>query len=169
MLITGRGARAVLEEAGVSTRLARTALSCGLAGEAVRTTAAHLYDEARVRELATRPVIRGGAFLDACPQGYFIARREIQVAVPREELIRQVAHGWTSVGMWTWTFLGLRVQRLGRVPFVATVAGFIVLGADIIDLEPGCGLTLAPPGAWFEPFESGRLPMGRGQSWVING
>jgi hypothetical protein len=51
MLISGREARALLEQAGFSSRHARTALSSGLVGSPIRTTAAHLYDEARVREV----------------------------------------------------------------------------------------------------------------------
>ena len=68
---------------------------------------------------------------------------------------------------WRWVALGCQIDRLGRIPFVATVSGFVVLGADIVGLGPGSELSLAEPGSWFDPVSDGRLPTGPGRPWFL--
>jgi hypothetical protein len=168
MLISGRDARALLRTAGLSSRHARTALHSGLVGEPLRTTTAHLYDQERVQELAGRPPIDWGVVAEACPTGIFVARRVITVTLSREEQIDQVSGGWGGLSPWVWLAMKLHVDDHGSLPLVATVSGFVVLGADIVGVRHGSELVLAPPGVWFGRFEGVRLWTGPGRPWELH-
>jgi hypothetical protein len=168
MLMSGRDARAVLELAGWSSRQAREALECGLAGEPVRTRAAHLYDEERVRALASRPIIEWQVVADACPTGIFVARRRVDARLARDDQLNQVARGWQDVSIWTWLAIGLHLRIHGSLPFVTTVASGVLLGADIVGLSGGTDLVLGPPGGWFDRLEDARLLTGPGRPWVLH-
>ncbi|MEJ7796083.1 MAG: hypothetical protein WKF50_11060 [Nocardioides sp.] len=56
---------------------------------------------------------------------------------------------------------------------MATVCGFVVVGAEIIDARADADATtvleLRPAGGWFETFRERRLSTGPGRSWVIRG
>jgi hypothetical protein len=173
MLLSGRETRLVLEAAGFSTWHARTALRSGLVGEPIRTTAGHLYDEARVRELAARPVLGWGAVIGggtgdgACPQGIFVGRRDLDLSRPLPTLDDPTLTDWEGLNPWAWVSMSFRIKSHGSFPFVTTVAGVVVIGADIVGLKGGSRLTLADPGSWFERLRGVRLPTGPGRPWVL--
>ena len=61
------------------------------------------------------------------------------------------------------------------MPMVATVGGFVAVGADILDLR-ACSpagarrdLVLAEPGQWFEHFRGRRLAVGPGRDFLLHG
>ena len=60
-----------------------------------------------------------------------------------------------------------QIHRYGYFPFVATVGGLVVLGADIVEARGLSQLTLEPPGAWLEVAAEHWLPTGRGRPWVL--
>ena len=103
----------------------------------------------------------------ACPWGVFVARR----AGPEGDLARP----WVLSVLTAIQLLHL-MERHGYVPLVATVAGFVTTGAEILDVLPApsssrtrpCrALTLREPGPWFETFRDRRLPTGPGAAWVL--
>jgi hypothetical protein len=73
------------------------------------------------------------------------------------------------------------IDHIGHFPSVATVSGFIALGANIVGVRedptrPGypafrvrhpTTLSLAEPGGWFDDFRGRRLPTGPGRPWTI--
>ena len=61
-----------------------------------------------------------------------------------------------------------QVVRYGALPFVATVGGLVVLGADIVDTRGLSGLVLEPPGPWFGVVDGRWLPTGPGRPWVLS-
>jgi hypothetical protein len=168
MLISGREARTLLESAGFSSRHARTALDRGLAGTPIRTRAAHLYDDDLVHDLASRPTIGWRAVHEACPEGIFVARRELDLGCSQPELVEQASSGWGSLNPFEWLAMRFQVDRRGSLPFIANVAGVVVLGGDIVGGRPGCGLRLAEPGPWFERLRGARLATGPGRPWVLH-
>jgi hypothetical protein len=168
MLISGREARARLEAAGFSSRHARVALDCGLAGIPRRTKAAHLYDRQSVRDLANRPSIDWRTVFETCPEGIFVARRALDVTRSHAELVEQASNGWDGLDPWVRVAMSFQIEKLGGLPFVATVAGVVVLGADIVGGRPRCGLRLAEPGEWFERLRGARLSTGPGRPWVLH-
>jgi hypothetical protein len=111
MFLSGRRARALLHAAGVSTWLARNALACGLAGPPIRAASPHLYDEARVRDLAARRTITWPAVFEACPDGIFLTRRDLDVTRSHDEIVQLVSLGWTEVSPWEWISLRLHSTR----------------------------------------------------------
>jgi hypothetical protein len=168
MFVSGRQARAILHAAGVSTWHARNALACGLAGQPIRTAGAHLYDETQVRELADRRSVSWREVFETCPEGIFVSRRDLDVALARDEIMDVVSRGWTEISPYVWLWLCLQLDARGRLPFVATVAGFVVLGAEIVGLRPGRGFELAAPGTWFDGFGNTQLAKGPGRAWVLH-
>jgi len=168
MFISGRDARAILEAAGFSSRHARTALACGLAGNPIRAGSAHLYDEARVRDLAARPTMGWRQVHEACPDGIFVARRDLDVSRPLPELVELAARDWGGLNPWVWLALSFQIKALGGLPFVLTVAGSVVLGAEIVGRRAGSELRLADPGPWFDQFRGRRLSTGPGRPWVLH-
>ena len=70
---------------------------------------------------------------------------------------------------WTCVWMRSRIERHGYLPLVATLAGFVVSGADIRDATTAGTLNLAEPGPWFRTFEGRRLTTGPGRSWWIHG
>ena len=166
MLISGREASAELAEAGISERRARRALACGLAGPPIRTRAAHLYDATHVRELGERRIVWSAEMERRCPDGYFLSRRALQVDVDREVLLRELSVVPDGMSPWTRTWLSLRGELCGGVPFVATVAGFVVHGADLVGIRGG-QMHLADPGTWFEGLADAQLGSSLGRTWTI--
>jgi hypothetical protein len=166
MMISGREARGRLEAAGFSSRHARSALDCGLAGLPLRTRAAHLYESARVDDLAARPQIGWPVVFEACPDGIFVARRELDMTRPGPEVVEAASCGWTEMDPWAWLTISFQIKRDGALPFVATVAGVVVVGGDLVGRRPG-GLRLARPGAWFDQIRGRRFVTGPGRPWVL--
>src|SRR4051794_15534326 len=67
MWVSGREACEMLREVGVGARAARRLLASGLAGEPIRTSAAHLFDADRVRAVAHWPTVPWHTIEAACP------------------------------------------------------------------------------------------------------
>lgn len=172
MLITGREATSLVGLAGTRGRLAYEALRCGLAGEPVETPAAHLYDHARVVALAGRPTLTVVDLDERFPHGVFIARRSVHVDATFEEQAAVLAPRW-RLGMVHPVMIRTRAQDHGAVPMLATVAGFVVAGADIIGAaatsDGTTTLRLQPPGPWFADARETRIPAGAGRPYVIRG
>ena len=67
-------------------------------------------------------------------------------------------------------WLALQAERRRAMPFIASVTGFVVLGAEIVDTggdSAGTRLVFGPPGSWFEGLARHRLVLGRGGEWTI--
>ena len=81
----------------------------------------------------------------------------------------EAASRWFRRSPWTRMLIRHRARSRRFVPFVATLGGFVVLGADIVDVEVddrlGAALTLTGPGAWFADRRGGRFDRGRGSRW----
>ncbi len=170
MLISGREAALVLDSAGVTRRQARALLGAGFAGTPLVTSSATLYDESRVEELAAWPGVDLARLAAVCPAEVFVARRMVDVRASTSEQRKALAGDWPIA--WTLRLLlRVRIQRHGYVPFVATVCGFVALGADIVDVRAdhrGCSIfELGDPGEWFATVHGRRLPTGRGRAWSI--
>ena len=70
--------------------------------------------------------------------------------------------------------LGVRVDVWLQVPWVATVSGFVVFGAELVGFGeqtepiPRTFFVLRPPGAWFGAIEGRRLPTRPGgRPWYL--
>jgi hypothetical protein len=167
MLISGRESCALLAEAGVTRRQAQRVLAAGLAGDPVRTRSACLYDEADVRALVDTRVVSWREMSERCPYGFFIARRHVSAVADRAEQLAVVSTGWGAISPYRLLDLRMQLDAVGAIPFVATVAGFVVLGADIRGVWRGA-LELGEPGGWFDDdLATARLPSGPGRPWVL--
>ena len=167
MIISARGAAARLSTIGMSRRQARLALGAGLAGEPLKTPAATLYDAARVEDLLARPVVAAGAVFRECPFGLFLDRRVTDVrrlAEPSPSAVEDL-----RLGPWAAALLKLSIGQDGPLPYVSTVCGFVVLGAEIVDVTSGANgrhrLHVADPGPWFDAWRDRRWPTGAGREW----
>ena len=162
--MSAREARSLLEGAGVTSRQARRLLEAGFAGAAQITPAAHLYERGRVLELATRPWLTHSELDALFTREVFISRRDVSMTAPREVQLEALHGGW-DLAPSTRVLLRVRCAQHGFVPFVATVAGFVALGAELTgvtgrDLRDAV-LTLREPGPWFEQVRGRRLASGR--------
>ena len=165
VLISGREACAELASAGVTERRARRALACGLAGTPIRTRGTHLYEAERVGALAERRVVGLAEMTERCSDGYFVSRRTLEVTADRADLLEELGAGYEGMSTWTRLSLWSGAQNKGGLPFVATVAGFVVLGAAIVDASGG-RLVFAEPGDWFDGLADTQLLTGRGRTWT---
>ena len=151
---------------------ARRLLAAGLAGPPVVTPTALLYRAVVVDDLTRWPLVDGTAVDAACPSGVFVARRNFDVMSPRRAQLGVLREGW-DLSPWTRVWIRAVCARDGRLPFVATVAGFVVLGAEIIGValaaERRCRLEFRDPGMWFDTLRSARFPTGPGRDWVLRG
>jgi hypothetical protein len=76
----------------------------------------------------------------------------------------------------TWPWLGLvtsRIERYGPMPFLATMCGYVAVGADVVavqaDESGNTSFTLTEPGAWFEPCDRRAFHAGAGRGCFIWG
>jgi hypothetical protein len=168
MLISAREACDLLTRDGVSRRGALKVLAAGLAGPAVRAQHVVLYEGARVEELAARPSIYWPDAAEWSPGGFFVSRREFPATSSRSEQVAALSGGWGSVSPWEWVVVALQVQRHGPFPFVATVGGLVVLGADIVEVRGFSNLVLTEPGPWFDGVAGCWFPTGPGRPWVLH-
>ena len=168
MLIGARRARQLLTRDGVSHWSAERVLVSGIAGEPLRSGSAVLYDEARVAELAERPSVEWPGLEQHCPAGVFVSRREFPVMAGRAEQLAALSRGWSAISPWIWIAMSHRIRSHGHFPFVATVGGLVVLGADIVEVRGLSELVLAQPGPWFEAVSRHWLPTGRGRPWLLS-
>ena len=179
MWVSARQAAEILRDRGggrgdgLARRHADRLLGCGLAGDPVVTPAATLYDERRVRELASRSVVDPREILPACPWGLLVGRRPVDVRLDRRDQLDSVRDDW-RLGWLPASELRIRIRQHGHQPLVVTVAGHVALGADIVGIgerrdESGdhvAVLDLRDPGSCFEVFRDRRLPTGPGRPWV---
>lgn len=180
MLVTQREAARRLATVGVSRARARRLLHCGLAGEPVTCAGALLYDAELVEALVAREHVDLEDLASACPDGVFVARRDVDVLEGTASVRTAVSGGWPlslARGLW----LAMRAERGAPVPLVATVCGFVVHGAEIervveeVAARPTrrdpyeMRFELADPGPWFEVFENRRFHTGSGRPWTFCG
>jgi hypothetical protein len=173
-LVSARGAARVLEGVGVGRRRARELLTAGLAGRPTVTNSEHLYEVALVQRLAEWPHLRAAELDALCPAGVFIARRRVHVDWSDAERDAAVSSGWL-LSPWTLVWLVTRIKQHGAVPLVATLCGFVVHGAEIVDARVAdaeqrpCQLTLRRPGLWFDEVRNHRFTSPAGASWTLRG
>ncbi len=177
MLISGREAVRILLTRGAMTgeAQARALLRSGAAGPGIVTGPGVLFDQDHVRALADRPWLDASAQEDACPQGVYLARISrtalIDLTRPWPDVAAQLDHV-PPMPVMTTALLELRVRASARFPWVATMHGFVVFGADLTGLETleagGLRFCLEPPGEWFASWRGRRLESPRGgRPWVI--
>jgi len=189
LLVSSREAEEVLGTLGISRRSARLLLGAGLAGRAVRTRGALLYDATRVWDLVAAPEVDRAALRRVRWPGLLVLRlgaaTPLDVTATQAEQLAAVAGPW-ALSPWLRARLGLAVREHGRAAFVATVGTFVALGADIVgthvpsssnrdspdegssEKQPdrtGVALELGSPSGWFEGFRGRRLPTGGGGPW----
>jgi hypothetical protein len=167
--VSARQAADILARRALNRRQARRVLDAGLAGPPVRTSAATLYERRRVLELVERMGVPADARHELCPNGVFVARRFFSVLAPRADQMEALRGGWV-ISPWTGLLLESRIARQGPMPFVATIGGFVALGANLTGFwKDGdrSGLILRAPGPWFEAFERHRLSTWSGNAWQL--
>jgi hypothetical protein len=164
MLITGRQARAALLQADISDRRARTALACGLAGTAVETSVALLYDSDRVEDLGRRRVVTHVEIHDRCPDRVFVSRRPVSVAIDPGALREELSVIPGQISPWSALTIWCSHLKPDGTKFLATVAGFVVHGATIREAH-GQDLVLDDPGEWFDGLLGAQLLTGKGRQW----
>jgi hypothetical protein len=163
MLMSGREARQELERWGVSPWRARRAVELGLAGDAVVTRGALLYDADVVRELAARPLVSPGLMRSVAPEGYLVTQIDLHARSPLEELLAEARALPRSMSSLNAALLFVRPG--GRMPLVVTIAGFVVACADAVGWDAD-GLELRPAGRWSRRVLHAQLPTGRGRGWT---
>jgi hypothetical protein len=176
MLISGREAVRILLTSGAMTgeAQARGMLRAGAAGPGVITDTGVFFDREAVRALASRPLLDDDGQQEACPRGVYLARLSrssgIDLTRPWADIAEQVDRVPAMPTMTT-ALLEVSVRITGRLPWVATLHGFVVLGADLTGLDvrsDGHRFRLDPPGEWYAAWHHHRVaskPGGR--PWVI--
>lgn len=81
MWVSGRRAAELLARVLPTREHARLVLRAGLAGQALRTSSALLYDETLVRALADRAPVTTDGLAEICPSGLYVARLARQAHV----------------------------------------------------------------------------------------
>ncbi|MBO0846554.1 MAG: hypothetical protein J2P22_14180 [Nocardioides sp.] len=179
MLITGRESSRILATVGVPRQQSRRVLVAGLAGPAVRTGGALLYDEARVRGLATWSAVDHAELLAACPGGVLVVRLgpgdEPQEGWPWTERARAFRIQ-PYLGFAAWLQVRAHLQAQARLACVVTVCGYPVLLADLVSFASQTGdevdqveLGLEPPGDWSRLLQGHRLVTSPGPRWLLLG
>lgn len=175
MLISARESSRILAAEGLSRQQSRRVLLSGLAGEAVRTGAALLYDEQSVQMLAAWPEVAHEQLLDACPGGVIVVRlgpgEEPTGTWSWERRAEEFARQ-PSVGFAAWLQVSAYLGVHGRLACVVTVCGYPVLLADLVAFHERDGtveLGLERPGAWCRLLEGRRLVTSPGPRWLVLG
>ena len=183
MEITAReAARRIGERHLLSRDQARRVLAAGLAGPGRRTASALLFKEESVEALLARPMCDRDTLDELRP---FIARLGRQRSLTLEQSWAQQAAvagtGWRLPAL---TRVALRLPgqaRHGRHPFIATLGGWVVLGAEITGWSidptqraprrsaPICSFDLTPPGRWYAAVAETWLPIENGAAWTLWG
>jgi len=92
------------------------------------------------------------------------------MTAPMSEQLDAVCRWW-HISLYTQILFQAWVERDGYLPFLATVSGFVVVGADLIGIDPWCregtSFRLREPSGWFDPFRHSRLPVTRGGPWQL--
>jgi hypothetical protein len=176
MLVSARGAAEILRGVGLGREDARHLLLAGFAGPGLRTRSALLYDEERVRSLTTRPWLDDDVIDEMCPFGMFVGRvarsRPIDVTGDPSALRDAVSRGW-RVHLLSQILITTRIERYGPTPFLATMCGYVAVGADVVEVQAdesgSISFMLTEPGAWFEPFDQRQVLAGAGRGCFIWG
>lgn len=159
-----------LARVGLARDQARQVLATGLAGPGIRTAGAVLYDEAKVHQLRRRPNARRTDLDPRCHDGMFVTRgRHLDYSAPRSAQLASVRGDWWLSPL-TVVLLETRAEQGRPVPFIATVGGFVVLGAEIRGVRgttKTATLDLADPGPWFDTLRDKRFETGRGGPWIL--
>lgn len=164
-LITQRAATTLLSAAGLSRQPALRLLATGVAGAPHAVGPTLVYNRGCVEAVAARRALTDSEIDHACPAGLFVVRRQ---TLPGEDLTRD----W-PLSPPTRIYLRWRIAQAGSFPLLVTVSGFVLSGAELLDLQVTSGdltnLILGPPGPWFEHFQEQRVPSGPGRPWQIRG
>jgi hypothetical protein len=177
MLISGREAtRLLLEHGGITGEAqARGLLRAGAAGPGVVAGPGVLFERERVLALARRPWLDRATQETASRFGAYLARiartETVDLTRPWPEVAAQVDRVPPMPAM-TMAVLQMTVQAATRLPWAATLHGFVVLGADLTGFEAGGAggrrVRLEPPGEWFDAWRDHRIASPRGgRPWVI--
>lgn len=170
-MVSAREAAEILRPLGLSREQGRRVLHTGVAGPGQRLRGSLLYEKAAVCRLLDRPALAAANLDEACRREMFVGRvRRADVAAPWEAQLASVRTGW-HLSPYARLRIKLRVERDGFLPFVATVCGFVVLGADLVAAcrtpDDRTVLDLRPPGAWFAPLQHTRFVTGPGGPWTL--
>ena len=184
----------MLAEVGVGRSAARRVLAAGFAGGPSAAEGERGgYDADRVRALVARPLLDGHEVAARLGGDLFVVRRPGLVLGGDDASLReQVAADW-ELSWWLWFIVRTKIKGSGPLPLLATVSGFVALGAELTDIArlPGgdgprewsdaypqnwamstlggpCELVLRPPGAWFEPLRRTRVRTGPGAPWWLS-
>jgi hypothetical protein len=175
MLISARESSRILGGDGLSRQQSRRVLLTGLAGPAVRTGAALLYDEHCVQLLARWQAIGHQDLLDACPGGVLVVRLgpgEEQDSSWDWERRAETVRLQPAVGFAAWLQVNALLAVSGRLACVVTVCGYPVLTADLVSFR-GVGdqvdLGLERPGTWASLLHERRLVTSPGPRWLVLG
>jgi hypothetical protein len=134
-----------------------------------------MYDESDVRRLAGRPFVDVSRLERPCPHGLYIARLartvEVDVSVAWPDLAARLGTR-PPMPAWTAALLAVRMSAWGTLPWIATLCGWVVFGADARgfreDDEHGVSFDLDPPGVWFRALDRRRLPTSPGgRPWYL--
>jgi hypothetical protein len=125
--------------------------------------------------VAQRPLVDESVLAAACPRGLYVGRASrtirLDVSSPWEEVSKQVRQRPVMPAL-SVALLMARLRLVGRLPWVATLCGFVVHGADLTGLDHWPdghdAFRLEPPGPWFVHLQRRWFPTGRGgRPWLI--
>lgn len=165
MLISVRDAARLLADVGLTFDQTRLLLRTGVAGPGTRVGTALAYDADTVAGLVAWPEVDPDAVLASLPAGLYVARLARVVEV-------DLTGSWAAAAAMvsdqppmtpmSRALLSARIAGHGSVPWVATMFGFVLLGAEAIRVwsEAEGGRTcfaLQPPGRWWRGLEGRRL------------
>lgn len=135
MTISGRAAARMLAGVGVGRSAARRVLAAGFAGgPTVDGGGRPGYDAARVRALVARPLLDGHEVAARLGGDLFVVRRPGLVLGGDDGSLReQVASDW-ELSWWLRFIVRTKIEGSGPLPMLATVSGFVALGAELTDI-----------------------------------
>ncbi|MEU0267821.1 hypothetical protein [Nocardioides sp. NPDC006303] len=162
---------------------ANRVLTTGLAGRGHRAGSAIVYDVGRLAELLARPRCTDQTLDAVRPLIVRLGRdRKLNLSQTWEEQAEIVRRNWYVPPL-----LASMLDRWGcldggRFPLVATVASWVVFGAEVTGhtfdegappaanrSTPPRTFRVEPPGDWFEPMKETWLPLERGPAVTVWG
>jgi hypothetical protein len=168
VMVSGREAARILRDVLSSDEQARILLRTGIAGTGTVTPHGTFFERQAVDALRLRPAVDRSEVERLCPHGLLIARLprdcDLQLGCSWSETADQIRHSMARqrpMTTLTAALMGARMVAWGRLPFVATMLGYVVLTADLIGLDED-GPRLAPPGDWAGALEERRFHTPRG-------
>jgi hypothetical protein len=175
MLLSVRAAADVLGAVGLTFEQTRLLLRSGIAGPGTHVGSARAYDAESVVSLVARPCLSASDLSCLAPRGLFVARLSRSTRLDLTRPWREVADALSeqpAMPAMTRSLLAARITGYERMPWVATLFGFVVLGADAVAIsaETETGRTrfaLEPPEEWWNTLAGSRLPTGRGRPGLL--